>query len=117
MYLTQHSSLKSCGALLHKYDVEDNVEDEDETADVPFIVCVALSLIVLTVGFESGKHHLQHHCDRIMRPIVDSLFAEMTVLGFVSLFLFLVNKAGFFHFLGAHLYGNDSEEALELLEL
>ena len=71
----------------------------------------------MTVAFEAGKEYLHSKCDHAMKPILESFFGELTVLGFVSLLIFLINKAGFFQFLGEMIYGSGTDEAMEMLEL
>lgn len=52
-----------------------------------------------------------------MKPIVQSLFGEMTVLGFLSIFTYSITKLGVFRQLSIHLFGEQEEEALlELFE-
>lgn len=50
-----------------------------------------------------------------MKPIIASLFGEMTVLGFLSLFTFCVTQLGAFETMSIHLFGDGGEE--ELLEI
>lgn len=76
---------------------------------VTFIVLV---LIILTIAFETIKETIEEGADRNMRPIIASLFGEMTVLGFLSIFTFCVTKMGFFENLSVHLFGEQEEEAL-----
>ena len=72
-------------------------------------------LIILTIAFEKAKEAIEESVDRNMKPIIESLFGEITVLGFLSLFTFCVTKMGFFETLSVRIFGE--EEAEELLEL
>jgi hypothetical protein len=76
------------------------------------VTVIVLLLIVLTIAFETIKHHIEHSADRNMRPIISSLFGEMTVLGFLSIFTFCVTKLGFFEKISTQLFGEEEEEAL-----
>lgn len=61
------------------------------------------------------KEELEEHANRNLRPIVDKLFGELTVLGFLSMFTFVVTKAGYFAALSEIFFG-DEEELLEIFE-
>lgn len=79
------------------------------------IVCIVLILIAITIAFERAKEAIEEAVDRNMKPIIESLFGELTILGFLSLFTFCVTKMGFFEALSVRIFGE--EEAEELLEL
>jgi Ca2+-binding EF-hand superfamily protein len=72
-------------------------------------------LIVLTIIFEEGKHMILHAANKNTQPVVQSLFGELTVLGFLSLFTFCVTQLGFFERLSIKVFGE--EEKMELLEI
>jgi hypothetical protein len=76
------------------------------------VTLIVLLLIVLTIAFEAIKEHIEESADRNMRPIIASLFGEMTVLGFLSIFTFCVTKLGFFEKISTQLFGEEEEEAL-----
>jgi hypothetical protein len=101
---------------------EENMSKDEEEEENPHLlytvnVCVVLVLILLTIGFELMKEYLEESVSRNMKPIVETLFGEMTVLGFLSVFTFVVTKAGSFQRLGATLFGEaHSEELHEIFE-
>jgi hypothetical protein len=74
--------------------------------------CIVLVLIALTIGFELIKAHSEESASRNMKPIIESLFGEMTVLGFLSVFTFFVTKLGSFERLGVILFGEAHAEEL-----
>jgi len=78
------------------------------------VAAIVVLLIVLTIAFEEAKHHIEHTADRSMKPIIASLFGEMTVLGFLSIFTFCVTQLGVFTELSMSIFGHEEEE--ELLE-
>ena len=86
-----------------------------QAVDLAVIVCVVLLLILLTIAFEVSKEHLEEKANRNMRPIVDKLFGEMTVLGFLSIFTFVITKAGYFKEISEMIFGDDSD-LLEIFE-
>ena len=72
-------------------------------------------LIVLTIIFEFSKENLEERATRNLRPLVDKLFGEMTVLGFLSVVTFCITKAGWFTILSEELFGEENE-LLEIFE-
>mmetsp|Transcript_30078 Transcript_30078/g.66603 ORF Transcript_30078/g.66603 Transcript_30078/m.66603 type:complete len:717 (-) Transcript_30078:73-2223(-) len=97
----------------HEEGPED--EEEFELAVSESIVVIVLVLIVITIAFERAKETIEEAVDRNLKPIIESLFGELTILGFLSLFTFCVTKMGFFEALSVRIFGE--EEAEELLEL
>ena len=59
------------------------------------------------IVFEAVKHYLEESVTEDMEPIIEKLFGELTVLGFVSMLSFLLSEAGFFKFLSRRLFGNE----------
>lgn len=47
-----------------------------------------------------------------MKPCIEKLFGEMTVLGFLSIFTFCFTKLGFFEQLSTSVFGEEEHEAL-----
>jgi len=96
---------------------EEEEEEENPVLEYTIVVGIVLFLILLTILFEYSKEYLEESSSRNMKPIVESLFGELTVLGFLSIFTFVVTKAGFFMRLGEHLFGPERhEELLEVFE-
>ena len=73
------------------------------------VVCIVLVLILLTILFECIKEYLEESASASMLPIIEKLFGEMTVLGFLSIFTFCVTQAGFFSVLSVRIYGESNE--------
>lgn len=90
--------------------------DEDQFAMVESsVTCIVLFLILLTIAFEKAKHHILHAADRNLKPTIEALFGEMTVLGFVSAISFTLSQLGVFSVLSENLFEED-ETLLELFE-
>ena len=87
----------------------------DQTVLDASVAGIVLLLIFLTIAFEFAKEHVEEAADRNMKPIISSLFGEMTVLGFLSIFTFLCTQLGFFETLSMKLFGEE-EELLETFE-
>ena len=98
-------------------DEESVEEDENPVLEYTIVVGIVLLLIALTILFEYSKDYLEESSSRDMLPLVESLFGELTVLGFLSIFTFVITKAGFFMRLGETMFGPDRhEELLEVFE-
>jgi len=83
------------------------------------VIVIMLLLLALTWVFEKTKHHLQHICAKEgphMTTILEKLFGEMTVLGFLSLATFVVTKLSFFHTLNDAIF-HEEGQLLEIVEL
>ncbi|CAB9508822.1 Troponin C, isoform 1 [Seminavis robusta] len=78
------------------------------------VTVIVLFLIALTICFEEIKESIEEAADREMMPVIEGLFGELTVLGFLSVCTFCVTKLGWFTLLSEKLFGDDEEE--ELLE-
>ena len=49
-------------------------------------------LALVTIIFEKGKEILVERASKSLRPVITSLFSELTVLGFLGLVTFLITK-------------------------
>lgn len=107
--------LISTGELPDNRMLEEAEEEENAPVLDSSISTIVLLLIVLTLAFEYGKESIEESADRNMEPIIQGLFGELTVLGFLSMVTFCVTKMGVFDKLGAYLFGEGEEK--ELLEI
>lgn len=96
-------------------ELDEDVPEGDATESV-IVLVIVLSLIAMTIVFEVAKEHVEEHADQNMQRIVEKLFGEMTVLGFLSICTFCITKSGFFEILSERLYDGDRHELLELFE-
>jgi len=103
----------------HLEEAQQDDYREEELVESTFVVCIVLFLLFLTIGFEWLKEHLEHAVTEDLEPVIEKLFGEMTVLGFLSMVTFILNEAGFFRFLSFKIYGEneDGEELLEVFEV
>lgn len=76
------------------------------------VTIIVVILIVMTIAFESAKEYIEETASRNLRPIISSLFGELTILGFLSICTFCVTKLGVFRKLSVWLFGAEEEEAL-----
>ncbi|KNC55053.1 calmodulin [Thecamonas trahens ATCC 50062] len=79
-------------------------------------VLVVLSvLVVLTITFELLKIKLEELAEGPMEPLMDSMWKELTIMGFIGLISFLASKSGALRGLSCQLYG-DAETVAEDVE-
>mmetsp|Transcript_9589 Transcript_9589/g.28035 ORF Transcript_9589/g.28035 Transcript_9589/m.28035 type:complete len:674 (+) Transcript_9589:943-2964(+) len=74
-----------------------------------------LSLILLSIIFEKTKHKLEHSVDENKHRILQALFGELTVLGFIALITFFLMDSGVFATVSLQLY-HDEQHLLHLFE-
>eukprot|EP00978_Attheya_sp_CCMP212_P029010 scaffold101679_cov64-Attheya_sp.AAC.1 len=94
-----------------------SMSSEEDKVSQALVLMVVLVLILLTIAFERIKESIEESVDRSMLPIIESLFGEMTVLGFLSVFTLVVTKAGVFETISVHFFGEEEHQlVLELFE-
>ncbi|KAJ8601580.1 hypothetical protein CTAYLR_005236 [Chrysophaeum taylorii] len=92
-------------------------EEEEEYAEEAHERKLKLNIIVLTVTalvgisltFETLKDYLLEHTSDNMLPIINSLFGELTLLGFIGLSLYLIFQMRWVGALSKRLYGEENE--------
>jgi len=62
------------------------------------------------------KEHLTESVDKVMKPMINSMFREMTILGFLSMVTFIITQFNFVSMLSSKLFG-ESDFLLEIFEL
>lgn len=87
-----------------------HVDIDDEMA-----LLLMLALIMLSLIFEESKHHIEKRADEHKQIILQQLFGELTVLGFIALITFFLMDSGVFTRLSMRIY-NDPDHLLHLFE-
>jgi len=87
-------------------------EHKEWTAAVVLLVV----LVVLSIGFETLQELLVESTGENFQPVVQSLFGELTVLGFVTLVLFVLSHLSPFEKLSNTLF-SESDELSEISEV
>jgi hypothetical protein len=98
--------------------LEETIENEGESKkelDLTVMVCIVILLILLTVVFEAIKEFLEEAVNDDMKIILEKLFGELTVLGFLAMVTFIITTTGYFSILSKRLFG-ENEELLEYFE-
>eukprot|EP00635_Sarcinochrysidales_sp_CCMP3193_P004620 CAMPEP_0118920206 /NCGR_PEP_ID=MMETSP1166-20130328/18937_1 /TAXON_ID=1104430 /ORGANISM="Chrysoreinhardia sp, Strain CCMP3193" /LENGTH=891 /DNA_ID=CAMNT_0006860743 /DNA_START=1145 /DNA_END=3821 /DNA_ORIENTATION=+ len=83
-------------------------EAEARKKKLTIIVLTVTVLIVVSQSFELGKEKLLEVTSEDMLPIMKSLFAELTLLGFIGVSLFLVFQLSFVSEISRQLYGDST---------
>lgn len=94
-------------------DYEEAAEGEDAASRATEALAIVLTLIALTVLFERMKHRAEHRAGRALRHVVEALFGELTVLGFLSMVTYLLERGGFFLALSRWVKGETAAEDSE----
>ena len=96
-----------------KLNSEDDDEREiDERVEATSIVCMVIILILITIAFEASKKKIEESVSKITKPIIASLFGEMTILGFLSVCTFVLIKSGIFETLSTDFFGKEEHDLL-----
>mmetsp|Transcript_51930 Transcript_51930/g.155858 ORF Transcript_51930/g.155858 Transcript_51930/m.155858 type:complete len:681 (-) Transcript_51930:308-2350(-) len=91
---------------------EESEEESEALITVTTVAATILVLIAFTILFEVTKEHIEEGATKDMKPLIQSLFGELTVLGFLSVLTFCVTKLGFFTALSVRIFGEHDEEGL-----
>ena len=81
------------GRTLLENDYEVEIYEKLEASS---IVCIVILLILITIAFEVSKEKIEDSVSKTNKPIIESLFGEMTILGFLSVLIFFLMKSGLF---------------------
>lgn len=73
---------------------------------------VTLGLILFSMGFEKLEHLLLHKPSKVTRPVVRSMFQELTGLGFLGVVLFVIESTPALTTLSKAMLGDDNADAL-----
>lgn len=84
-----------------------NDADVVEGVELATLVVIVLLLILLTIVFEEIKHHVEHHVPDSLVSVVDRLFGELMVLGFLSIVTFILSESHVFAEISIHIFGED----------
>ena len=103
------------------HDVDDLVPlHHDEEAEIGKVTLAATLLgiltflVALTIFFERTQEHMIHSSVPTMKPVVRQTFAEVTVLGFLSIVTTVAGKCGLWGLLAHVVYGEEVEEEVPL---
>ena len=75
--------------------------------DLQATLAICVMLVLVTIVFEKVKHHAEHAVPPLMQNVLKALFGELTVLGFIALYAFMMLKLGLLPAISRAVYGND----------
>jgi hypothetical protein len=112
--LRSHTSRGLSEDSSEAYGEEDGHEEHhvDAVTMDTTVAVIVIFLILLTILFEYVKEFIEEAADRTMKPVIQGLFGELTVLGFLSIVTFLMAKLGWFSIASEFLFGEAEEEEL-----
>jgi len=87
----------------------------DPQLDMQVTLGICVLLISITIVFEEVKHYMEHTCPPMMTKILEAMFGELTVLGFIALCTYFMIKLGLIEFASNLIY-HDPEHLLHLFE-
>mmetsp|Transcript_10431 Transcript_10431/g.14594 ORF Transcript_10431/g.14594 Transcript_10431/m.14594 type:complete len:751 (-) Transcript_10431:217-2469(-) len=96
---------------------EEENEEFDTMTEVTAAVVIGAIIIVLTIMFELVVDFLLEWVHPDMKPVIEAAVGELTVLGFVSLFTFVITRFGIIKHISEEIfYGDDGEKLVEIFE-
>ncbi|KAG6610852.1 calcium-binding protein CML13 [Phytophthora cinnamomi] len=91
-------------------------ELEADGGRVAIVAAVTIStLVAISILFEVSTDQLKEHTDELNMPFVNTVFGELTTLGFIGLLLFVVTKIQVLPWLSRNVLG-ESAELQEIIE-
>ncbi|KAG7396556.1 hypothetical protein PHYBOEH_002121 [Phytophthora boehmeriae] len=99
---------------------EKTEELEIDSGRVAVVAAVTISVLVaISILFEISTELLREHTDELNMPFVNTVFSELTTLGFIGLLLFVVTKLEVVPWLSRAALGGSSElqEIIEKLHM
>lgn len=79
------------------------------SASAVAILVIATFLVAFGILFDVAVDYLFEHTGRHIRPVLDSLFSELTLLGFIGLIMFLVERTKSLNGFSEHLFGEGDQ--------
>ncbi|ETL41095.1 hypothetical protein L916_07855 [Phytophthora nicotianae] len=95
-------------------------EIEPDSGRVGVVAAVTIStLVAISILFEICTEELREHTDELNMPFVNTVFGELTTLGFIGLLLFVVTKIEVLPWLSRAVLGGSAElqEIIEKLHM
>jgi len=105
------SVLVTMGARVVLGQTDSEAGDEEESLNPvtqSSTVMVILScMIAFSILFENVREYVEEHTKENLKPVLNSLFGELTLLGFIGLTLFIVDKIDALQTLSDSLFGEE----------
>ncbi|EEY66757.1 sporangia induced conserved hypothetical protein [Phytophthora infestans T30-4] len=117
--VTENPPSEHKGAPEHEAK-EGEGEGEPDSGRVGVVAAVTIStLVAISILFEVCTEELREHTDELNMPFVNTVFGELTTLGFIGLLLFVVTKIEVLPWLSRAILGGSAElqEIIEKLHM
>lgn len=101
-------------------EAEEKMTKDSKLSDRVLLSFLALVTVLIlgTVAFEESKQSLHRAVmGSPMLPLVNSLFSELTTLGFLGVATFVITKSDILQDISAKLFGSDEEDRKLLIEM
>ena len=73
-------------------------EEELTVSQRKTLICIALivvsGIVGISIAFDKGKEFAEENIIEVLKPILRTVFGELTILGFIGLIMFMVTKYG-----------------------
>ncbi|CEG43343.1 hypothetical protein L917_07749 [Plasmopara halstedii] len=99
---------------------KENEAEEIDSGRVGIVAAVTIStLVAISILFEIATEQLKEHTDELNMPFVNTVFGELTTLGFIGLLLFVVTKIEVLPWLSRAVLSSNTElqEIIEKLHM
>jgi len=85
-----------------------SLSEVDESFAVSTCVfAIVTFLVTLSVLFEKGKEAILEELNENLHPVLDTFFGEMTLLGFIGLVFFFINKLELLNGISKNVFGEE----------
>ena len=73
-------------------------EEELSVPQRKTLICIAMivvsGIVLISIVFDKAKEFAEEHIIDVLEPILQTMFGELTILGFIGLIMFTVSKFG-----------------------
>ena len=104
-----HRSLEAVGGVLTdaRRELHGHHHHFDPVLDMQATLGICIVLITVTILFEAVKHKLEHDVPPMMASVLQAMFGELTVLGFIALYAYFMLRLGVLAMISTLIYGDD----------
>lgn len=94
----------------------EELSEDMETRHIAYAAMIVVTiLIALSILFEKATEHILEETDEMNMPFINTIFSELTTLGFIGLLLFILSKLHFLSSISTQYLG-EAETLQETIE-
>lgn len=107
------------GNAEHEHGEGKSDKGEVEGSNVTVAIVTITALVVVSILFETFTEVLKETTDEMNMPFINTIFSELTTLGFIGLLLFVITKTDLLGAISARYLGEPKElqEMIEILHM